>query len=99
MDPTVTTPVVGFLDPGSLLPLFPGQQCPTREPQLAYMTAWSSVTRKSTVSLASSGGGGGALVDLPVLSGAEGTLVAGATVLLIPLGPTWLIVGRVRVPS
>lgn len=81
-----------YVPPSSLVPLFEAVALP-REAIMGRLTAWNSVTRANTVDVLSQN-----RVNLPVLSSAEATLTAGVTVLLIPLGNTHIIAGRIRVP-
>lgn len=81
-----------YLPPGSIVPLFAPAPIP-REAILGRLTAWNSTTRANTVDVL-----GENRVNLPVLSSAEATLVANVTVLLLPVGNTHIIAGRIRVP-
>ncbi len=81
-----------YVPPGSLVPLFAAAPL-VREAIQGRLTAWNSVTRANTVEVL-----GEDRVNLPVLSSAEATLAADVTVLLIPLGPSHIIAGRIRVP-
>ncbi|MDN5929493.1 MAG: hypothetical protein L0I24_00240 [Pseudonocardia sp.] len=81
-----------YVPPGSLVPLFAAPPL-VREAIQGRLTAWNSVTRANVVEVL-----GEDRVNLPVLMSAEATLSAGQTVLLIPLGPSHIIAGRIRVP-
>lgn len=81
----------GYVDPSSIVPLFAESNGATI--QQGRLTAWDSSTRANTVVVQSQN-----RVNLPVLQSAEATLSAPCTVLLLPFGRSYIIVGRIRVP-
>lgn len=87
-----------YVPPGSLVPLFRPPPAPFA-PILGRLTVWNPTTRENTVVLRDGGGfGQGEIVNVPVLSSAEATLAVEVTVLLLPYGPGYIIMGRIRTP-
>ncbi|MCF7548894.1 hypothetical protein [Pseudonocardia sp. WMMC193] len=82
-----------YVDPASLVPLFDPSSGGAGQFQMGRLTAWNGTTRANTVNVLTQN-----RTNLPVLSSAEATLAAPCTVLLVPVGPTYVIVGRIRVP-
>lgn len=83
---------MSFIPPSSLVPLFAAPDV-ARVAIQGRLTAWNPTTRANTVEVL-----GENRINLPVLSSAEATLAADVTVMLIPVGSTHIIAGRIRVP-
>lgn len=84
-----------FDPPDSLIPLLTDRAGAAGGPVImGRLSAWNAATRANTVTVL-----GEPRPNLPVLQHAEASLVAPCTVLLIPIGPTHIIAGRIRLPT
>ncbi len=78
-----------------LAPILAARPAPAVGYRQGEVTAWDAGSYANTVTV-----DGTTMANLPVLDVADAALiVAGDTVAILTYGPTWLILGRITVPT